>query len=46
MRIALYGIGIAFLLAGGIVDSLGSNWRTAVIALLFASANVLIFMWR
>jgi hypothetical protein len=46
MRVILYGVGIAFLLAGGIVDSIGSNWRTAAVAVLFASSNMLIFIWR
>jgi len=46
MKAALYLIIVAAYAAGGVLDFTDRDFKSAAVALLFAAANAVIFLWR
>lgn len=46
LHVVLYAIAVLCFLIAGVVDIVTGEYRPGVIALLFAAANALIFLWR
>jgi len=46
IRFYAYAATVGLFVLAGICDLLQRDWRTGVVAFLFAAANACIFLWR
>jgi len=46
MKTAIYAVVVCCFLLAGVLDLCQRQWKLGIVALLFAAANGVIFLWR